>query len=248
MNRSFVTLALLAAGFVATPAFAAPADLFFSTTPFPTAATLTPSNPTLNLTVGQTATLYMWVAFPNTDDTLNALGVYVDSSSPILTANTASLDNYTLTTGSGKSQTITKTWDSVSNGTPNGAGHLFQGLDAFALTAHGLDPNFDADADNGGLGTTLYFGSITFTATGAGSTNLKFATSHLGSSYTLASPDVTTQFLNYGAGDSAVSGATEFATSSLPDATIVVTGTPEPASLGLLALGGLALIARRRKA
>ena len=241
MKRSILAVAMLA---ISTPAFANPVDIFFSTTPGPSATgTVAPGNASATTTVGVPTTLYIWANFSNTNDVVSALGMDIKATgTAAITGNSATQDNPTFKAG--KSNLVR--WDSATTGPANAGGYLFSDFRPLAVSAAGLNGG-DPDCDQGGLGYTSYVGSINFTATTAGTSNLFFDVSSFHINYTAASPDFNSHLVSFGINDNPVDGHADGTMSSVADAIITVNGVPEPASLTMLGLGMVALLARKRR-
>jgi hypothetical protein len=233
-------------GLLSGAAVAAPVDIFFSTTAGPTsAAAVNPGNPTITLPMGGIATLYVWgrIGATGTTNRLSGLALDVTQSvsgrlngSPLLLVNPAND-----TTGNNR-------WDAISGGSGGSGTTIESGSNAVTILNDGFAVLSDLDKDSGSTLTTasFYLGSMTVTGLTAGTADLFFAVGQSTISYKGTSGQETT--INFGTGDAAITAATIGAKSTVADATItVLAAVREPASLGLLGLGGMALLARRRR-
>jgi MYXO-CTERM domain-containing protein len=258
-----VSLALAAALSIgaATQAFATPDTIFFDINPVSTSGELTTdpindsnypavtsptsitmSNPSITLNVGQTATLNIWVNVATTNDIINSLGLDINTSNAGVVHATSDYIPYVVSGITGNAR-----WDTTSqaalNGslTAQGGTTIVSNLRPFSTGSDGLHSTTDAlkVATN-----NLYLGSVTILADQVGTTNLKFAVGNLGIGYK-SGADAASDLITFGSGGGTVLGSNIGAQSTVADAVITVTGTPEPASLTLLGLGGLLLVRRR---
>jgi hypothetical protein len=245
-----VAALLLVAGLSAGQVFGA--TLYLSTLGLGEGAT--PGNASLTLNVGDSATLYLWADL-TVAEACNGLGLDVLSSDPAVVEGTSSVIENPAVFGAAVPNFLR--WNPpIAHGTP---GDLVTGINAVAVgfdpvsgiqgnqlsgAFSGTDPTYNA-------GSGFLVGTFTLDATAAGVTEIKLAANDSLITGTMIGTDVA-PLLHFGTGDAVVPTSVDQdnqyfvaagATSTLADATIEV--IPEPATLSLLALGGLALIRRR---
>jgi len=174
------------------------------------------TNPTLgnsqiNLTRGETATLYLW-ADMSQYMAINGLGIDILAETPgVVLTSDHTVQNPNLIVGS--------RWDTIDHGTP---GELVSGINALATDAPGLSGNpvlqpYDATYD---LASGFYLVStIEYQATAVGSTDVFIETNN----WTISFAEGKDGDLYFGDGDAAVNGSVSGVRSTLTDATITVT-------------------------
>jgi hypothetical protein len=188
--------------------------------------TAAPGTPVVDLLVGDSATLYVWV----TDEQRVNRGLatsYSVAPGGVIALTSASAQNPDIKIGTFD---IGDRWQATGVGTLVNAS-LLEDLNA-VTTVDGTGIDAANDGSAGGpldLGydvaaSAFLLGQINYDAVGVGSTTLSIIPSALGIADS-GSPDDLSPLFSFGS------------------ATINV--TPEPASLGLIALGGLALLRRR---
>jgi len=258
---------LVVAGLAASQAHAT-GYLYFATLNHHSGA-ITIGNPSLTMNVGDSATLYLWYSWgtPNgttTQNKVQGLGLDILSSNPAVLQGT---NMVMLNPNVNPDDELETRWNPpVGTGT---LGDLVTGINAVAIGSNPVDgttgdqmpvnfANDETSQTNHNPGTntewnSVLVGSITFQATAAGTTDIKLAA---GQSLIVGNAVATSTGLpnlGFGWGDAllpvSVSGTQKYiaagVVSTLADATVTVNAIPEPATLGLLALGGLALIRRR---
>lgn len=172
---------------------------------------------TLNLTQGDSSSLYVWVS-TNPGQTLTGISFNVlSSSAPVVSATGHFVENPA--TGA-----TTTRWTSITVGGLNTSGNLVNNHRAFYLP--GLT-NGTGISTSGPADFVLY-STINFNATAIGSTELSFTATTAGVSQLGGGGNIW---------NSIPKGT----------ATINVSAIPEPGSAALLALAGLAIAFRRRK-
>lgn len=240
-RHGLVAMFALAAVFASGQAYAAVMNFWLSTEG-PGALTAGPGNPNLVLNVGDEVNLTIWVQ-PLTSQLLGAtLNVATSSVGVVNTVDGSIVDynpgfagntrwNAEFIGGTADAQYLYKDNLYLAVGGPHGVG---------GFIADFFDPTRNATFAAYPLAT------LTVRADAVGVTELFFEVAGGGLSYA-GILDGTQVLADFGDGDDpiiAVGSLNLGGRSALADATITV--VPEPASLGLLALGALALVRRRR--
>ncbi len=239
-RHGFVAAFALVAAFVAGQTFAATMNFWLSTEGVGE-LTAGPGNPELTLNVGDEVTLTIWVN-PQTSvliggtfnvattnvGVVNTVDGSVEAYNPAFAGNTRW--NAGFDPGSYSAENLYEEPVYVAVGGPHGVG--------------GFIPEFFDTTRNAAF-NAYPLASFTIRADAIGQTELFFEIAGGGLVYAgTANPDI---LANFGTGDDAIAAVGSLnpaGRSLLADATITV--VPEPASLGLLALGALALVRRRR--
>ena len=250
--RAFVLVAT--ASLTMTSQNAEASRLFFSTSATsPTDVFVTETNPIVNMTAGQSVTVYIWYqryGHPSgltaniAGDVLNVLGLDLVSSNPIISRTGHTIDNPNDDFITGVDR-----WESTGTGLAPNTAMLIDdsnvvraGSGSFFGKTYdpGRDPVTSAipkpvPENNAGVAR---YGTLTLQALSAGSTQLRFRVGDAGISYVNASNP--TDATNFGWGDAAIPGASKGSASTLADLTINV--VPEPSSLVLWGIGAVGLV------
>jgi len=189
------------------------------------------ANPVITPAAG-TNTLYLWADMGATE-IINGLGIDIVASSPAAVSASASvIENPNVVLGD--------RWNTpVNSGTP-GSPELVGGIAAISVNAVGLsgnpqlqgfDPTYDA-------GSGFYLvGHVDYTYNG-GQTDVFIETNATTISYQAGGP-----MIGFGSGDAQVDPRVQGVRSVAFDARIV----PEPMTMSLLAMGGIAVLLRKRR-
>jgi hypothetical protein len=220
-------------------------------------------NPTLNMTVGETAAIYLFWQ-PTTEvvgtdeygapivqnEQLTGLSLDIVSSNPILSRTSSYSVLNPVNSLDGRAR-----WGAINTG--SGAA-TFMVDNSNAVRVGGSNLGFLTSSGQGYFnvgGTDVWrLGTLTFQATAAGTSSLRSGVGLLGITFEFTRPpsdefpDGNTRALNFGFGDAAVStnnfNANLGLTSTLADATVTV--VPEPGTLALLVVGVIGLCSVRR--
>lgn len=264
MRKFGLIAAMLVAGLMVSQAMGA-ATIYLSTSPLPAVGQPgpLPSNPQITLEVGQTATLNVWAQLATATSTVLGLN-FAETNGAVINVDSVNVWN-----GAVGSYTDPETgewaydywrWNGADTTTGAVGGFSavgkFDDRDSGGVAAVGLSSTYASTDPTKRTPTPNKFwvGSFTFTATQAGETDIFLEVNHLlilGNAGFIGTPAAPVLLLGANdttpvatsVDDKGVNYIAEFARSLLPDAHITV--TPEPASLALLALGGLALLRRR---
>lgn len=190
--------------------------------------------PTWEVPLGATASFYLWVV-PDEFESLKGLSLSVNSSNASVLQGTAH-EIYNPRRNPNSAASVR--WQGTGVGT---LGDLMSNSNAAGVTSRGLDGTLTDSLFHAGTGAFLH-SKITFNATALGSTNLFLA---VGDKKIVNAEGAEEMNFGPSSDTQAVDGATVGATTNTPDG--VITVVPEPASLALLAVGGLALLAARRR-
>lgn len=244
-RHGFVAAFALVAAFVAGQTYAATMNWWLSEE---SAAPLSQGvhNPEITLNPGEEVTLTVWVktngtklngATFNIATTVAGVVNTVDGSINVYNPNVFGTDRWEAGFAPGTS---------VDN-----TGYIYQDPVLVAINANGIGTQVTDFADTTRDAGQAAYPLLTLTLRGdaPGVTELFFEIAGGGLSYAVGANAVPTSetFATFGAGDDAIAAVGSLnpaGRSLLADATITV--VPEPASLGLLALGALALVRRRR--
>lgn len=210
-------------------------------------------NPSLTggsaVTIGDEFSLGVWVTAPS-GLTINGLGLDIVETAGILDANTTpgTWRDPNLSMAVLEAGIFFNRWNKVTPPELDVSGtELFIGSNAIGVSENGLeggalralDGNYDSAVTSDGA---FLHAIITMKAIAVGTTHLFFKVGEKKIGY---DPD-TDPNVNFGTGDAVISREVTGNQSSLADATIQVI-IPEPTTLGLLALGGLGAVFRRRR-
>lgn len=232
------------------------ARLYFSTsstnpnTPGDRVNSTTGVNPTLNITVGQSVSIYIWGEFvesatedPENPGTffyeqLNGLSLDLNRSNTGVTLNTGTL-GATNASPDFVVDNPSSRWGSVSKGT-FGGGFIFD--DANFVKAGGSLYGQPGSSGYVIAANSARLGRLDLKGASAGTTTFKFGVGGSGISFQNQAAGYP---IFFGWGDSSVAGDSFGTQSSVADLTINV--VPEPSTIALFALGLIGLVAIRRK-
>lgn len=263
MMKHGLVAVLAVVGLLSTQAMGTATFYLSDTVSLESGAVPTPGNPDIEIVQGTSKTLYLWAQLASASS--KAMGMnYVESSPDILTATASEVWNGPVgpIIDPETSEQIGEYWR--WNGTnswisPDAGFSAVGGFDdppPGHTSQNGLESAKATDPTRRGAASPFHFyvGSVTFTGSQLGSTEIFLtinSTLMIGSTGmigTTASP-----VLHLGLGDDAVpvsfGGGVYYIAdgtkSTLWDARITVVPVPEPATIGLLALGCLSLLRRR---
>lgn len=262
MTKHGLVAALIVVGLLGAQAMAA---VTFYLSPVPlNGGTPTPTNPSATLNIGESVTWYLWAQ--TAAGTSTAIGIdFVETSPSVVDATDVTMWNGIINPNEdpGDPEIPENDWAIYRwNGTNVTTGALggMKGVgglnDPAGVNAAGFTTTKRTAGDPTWRGSSpyqWYLGSVTFTAAAVGQTNIFLTVNSLliaGNTTllgTVASPN--TRFGADEANSAPVStdGSTYYiatgVTGQIADATITV--VPEPATIGLLALGCLSLLRRR---
>jgi hypothetical protein len=186
-------------------------------------------NPIIHMEVGETKSLYLWMRLPEDAGLYGAGITVVSTTSGVLSSAGASV--YEPLPG--------LRWMSTQQNIIPSAltpGDILGEPSAFTISPRDLSSNLEEQFDpsyDAATGTLL-FATVAVTAENPGETNLVMEVGSMAiaawqpGSY--LSPNLP---IHLGAGDEAVSGASIFATGSLADATLIVSGTTTSSAVGV---------------